>query len=91
MERDRGGQTTPPRGPQRTPYWEAEKPVETRCGFVVLRLFERAGKLQVVGTAKGDDGKEKIAKVVTIDVPTLRGNEEAVALLLRACNADAPF
>lgn len=89
--RDRSAQASTPIRRERSPYWETEEPTEVRCGYVILRHYEHAGKLQVVGTVKGDDGKERFAKVVTIDVPTLRGCPEAVAIIARAANVDAPF
>lgn len=74
------------------PYWEAETPTEARAGYVLLRHFAKAGKLQIVATFKNAHGEERTKAVVTLDAKAVAFSAEARGLLMsfiRGAVADA--
>jgi len=53
-------------------YWEIEDPEVIDTGVNILRLFPKAGKLQVSQPNWVDkDGTEKVGKTVTLDLQAL--------------------
>ena len=62
-------------------YWEAEQPREADCGWVRLRYFEQAGKLQVQHLWRDKAGQLRPGRVVTLDAEALALAPEARAIL----------
>ncbi len=63
-------------------YWEEETPKVVDTGKNVLRLFDKAGKLQVAQPDWEDkDGMKKPGKTVTVDLDALRETPEAVEII----------
>jgi hypothetical protein len=84
-----GGNRVPYRG---TPYWERESPEEARAGNVLLRWYPQAGKLQCHRLFRTQEGQERTAAVVTLDIEALALAPEARRVLetvLRQAEATA--
>jgi hypothetical protein len=71
-------------------YWEAEQPITVDTGKNVLRLFEKAGKLQVsMPYWTGADGETKNGKTVTLDIEAIESTPDAIGILQRIINSSA--
>lgn len=63
-------------------YWNEETPAVADTGKNILRLFRKAGRLQVSLPCWTDDkGQERAGKTVTVDLDALSETPEALALL----------
>jgi hypothetical protein len=68
-------------------YWEDEQPLVADSGKNVLRLFEKAGKLQVSMPYWTDkDGVQKPGKTITIDIQAVRATPEAIEIFRKVTN-----
>ena len=65
-------------------YWTHEKPIEIDTGANILRLFEKAGKMQICNPYWEDkDENKQHGKTVTLDITALLETPEAGAVFER--------
>ena len=63
-------------------YWKNDPDAAVNIGGCILKYYATAGKLQIAKTyTDKNDGVEKIAKCIAIDLDALRETPEAVELL----------